>query len=324
MLVFDHMRHLESFFADENKRGRKMQDLYEVVQHAGNIVPRLYLLITVGAVYIKTKEAPAKDILKDLVEMCKGVQHPTRGLFLRNYLSQLSKDKLPDIGSEYESTGGTVQDSINFIIQNFTETVHLFSRLKNEGPVSERQKREKERSELRILVGKSLERLSNLEGVTLDLYRTIVLPKTLDVIVKSNDMMAQQYLMECIIQVFPDEFHLATLDTFLSSALDLHADVDLRAIFTSLMDRLSQFTQRRALEGVDINTSVNVVEIFMKYVDKAAEVHGIELTDTLSIQISLLSLSLQTYPDRIDYVNRIVSSVASQMNEKEYVSFQIY
>lgn len=28
------------------------------------VLPRLYLLITVGAVYIKSKQAPAKDILK--------------------------------------------------------------------------------------------------------------------------------------------------------------------------------------------------------------------------------------------------------------------
>ena len=61
-----------------------------------------YLLCTAGSVYIKSKEAPAKDVLKDLVEMCRGIQHPLRGLFLRSYLSQVSRDKLPDIGSEYE------------------------------------------------------------------------------------------------------------------------------------------------------------------------------------------------------------------------------
>lgn len=61
-----------------------------------------YLLCTAGSVYIKTKEAPAKEILKDLVEMCRGIQHPLRGLFLRSYLAQISRDKLPDIGSEYE------------------------------------------------------------------------------------------------------------------------------------------------------------------------------------------------------------------------------
>ena len=55
-------------------------------------------MITVGAVYIKAKEASRKDILKDLVEMCRGVQHPLRGLFLRHYLLQMTKNVLPDIG----------------------------------------------------------------------------------------------------------------------------------------------------------------------------------------------------------------------------------
>ena len=48
-----------------------------------------YLLCTVGSCYIRSKETAAKDILKDLVELCKGVQHPTRGLFLRSYLCQV-------------------------------------------------------------------------------------------------------------------------------------------------------------------------------------------------------------------------------------------
>lgn len=55
-------------------------------------------MITVGAVYIKAKEASRKDILKDLVEMCRGVQHPLRGLFLRNYLLQMTRNMLPDTG----------------------------------------------------------------------------------------------------------------------------------------------------------------------------------------------------------------------------------
>ena len=52
--------------------------------------------MTVGAVYIKAKQVPTKDIMKDLVEMCRGVQHPLRGLFLRNYLLQSIKRELPE------------------------------------------------------------------------------------------------------------------------------------------------------------------------------------------------------------------------------------
>jgi len=54
-------------------------------------------LITVGTVYIKIKEYSRKIILRDLVEMCRGVQHPLRGLFLRNYLLQCTKNLLPDV-----------------------------------------------------------------------------------------------------------------------------------------------------------------------------------------------------------------------------------
>ena len=90
------MRHLETFMVDEFQKGLKFDDLYELVQYANSIIPRLYLLITVGTVYIKIKEYSRKIILRDLVEMCRGVQHPLRGLFLRNYLLQCTKNLLPD------------------------------------------------------------------------------------------------------------------------------------------------------------------------------------------------------------------------------------
>lgn len=41
--------------------------------------------------------------------MARGVQHPIRGLFLRTYLMQMSKNLLPDTGSEYEGEGGNVK-----------------------------------------------------------------------------------------------------------------------------------------------------------------------------------------------------------------------
>merc|ERR1712018_1059041 len=96
MSICDELRHLEQFLLDEFRKGRKVADLYELVQYAGNIVPRMYLLITVGLVYIQTNEFSRRDILRDLVEMCRGVQHPLRGLFLRNYLLQCTRNILPD------------------------------------------------------------------------------------------------------------------------------------------------------------------------------------------------------------------------------------
>jgi vacuolar protein sorting-associated protein 35 len=169
---------LEAYLYDEReKHGKKMSELYELVQYAGNIVPRLYLLVTVASAYIRSKEAPVKDILRDTVEMCKGVQHPTRGLFLRNYLSEVTKDKLPDVGSD--GVDGSVHDSVEFILNNFTEMNKLWVRL-HMGPARERERREGERQELRILVGKNLSRISQLEGVDVDMYAATILPRILE------------------------------------------------------------------------------------------------------------------------------------------------
>lgn len=65
----------------------------------------------------------------------------------------------------------------------------------------DKERRERERSELRILVGTNLVRLSQLESVTVDDYRRLVLPGILEQVVSCRDAIAQEYLMECIIQV---------------------------------------------------------------------------------------------------------------------------
>lgn len=41
MRAFDELRRLEMFFKDESRHGVSVIDLYELVQHAGNILPRL-------------------------------------------------------------------------------------------------------------------------------------------------------------------------------------------------------------------------------------------------------------------------------------------
>ena len=160
--IMDEMRELEEYFATLQRNGTSMSELYNQVQACSTILPRLYLLCSVGGVYIQSQQTPAKTILKDLLEMLKGVQHPMRGLFLRNYLSHVTKNRLPDVGSPYEGVGGGVQDAYDFLLTNFSESNRLWVRLQNQGASKDKKKREKERQDLRILVGTNLVRLSQL------------------------------------------------------------------------------------------------------------------------------------------------------------------
>ncbi|KAL8706048.1 MAG: hypothetical protein Q9201_000870 [Fulgogasparrea decipioides] len=241
MSVFDALRHL-SVYLRESHPVNHLADLYELVQYAGNIVPRLYLMITVGTVYMGIEDAPVKEIMKDMMEMSRGVQHPIRGLFLRYYLSGQARESLPT-GSG-DGPEGNLQDSISFILTNFVEMNKLWVRLQHQGHSREREQRTKERQELQLLVGSNLVRLSQL--VDLEAYQTVILQPLLEQVVQCRDVLAQEYLLEVITQVFPDEFHLNTLDHLLSAIARLNPHVNVKSIVIGFMDRVSSYASRES------------------------------------------------------------------------------
>ncbi|KAI8062577.1 vacuolar protein sorting-associated protein 35 [Gongronella butleri] len=244
MAVFDALRHLTVYLTEAHQSGRHhLADLYELVQYAGNLVPRLYLMITVGSAYMSQPDAPVIEILRDMMEMTRGVQHPIRGLFLRHYLSDMTRDYLP--------VEGGLEQSIEFILNNLTEMNKLWVRLQYQGHSRDREKREIERQELKILVGTNLVRLSQLDEVDLETYQSIILPEILHQVVSCRDVIAQEYLMEIIIQVFPDDWHLRTLQPFLQATARLEPRVNVKQIIISLIDRLAAYATREAENDED-------------------------------------------------------------------------
>lgn len=316
MTVFDELRYLELFFMEEYRKGKSMAELYETVQHVSNVLPRLYLLITVGSVYIQTRELPAKDILKDLLEMVKGVQHPIRGLFLRYYLNKICKDKLPDKGNEYEGEGGDTNDSIEFILTNLSEMNRLWIRMQHTGHVKDKVKREKERSDLRVTVGENIIRLSNLEGVTLEIYKSHVLPKILETVTTAKDTISQQYLMDCVIQAFSDDYHLNTLAPLLDACTHLQPSVEIKSIFINLMDRLSNYAGDTK-EDLEIVNTIDIFSLFKTYIDKIISEQGgtIECKRLLELQVAFLRFSLKCYPMSTDNVNAILDSCVNLISK---------
>lgn len=310
MQIFDQMSRLENYFLEEYRRGRKISDLYEKVQHSSSILPRLYLLVAVGSVYIQTRELPAKAILKDLIEMVKGVQHPMRGLFLRYYLNKVCKDKLPDKGSEYDTDGDGTNDAIEFLLINLSEMNRLWVRMQHTGSIKDKTRREKERNDLRVTVGENIVRLSSLQGLNIQLYTTNVLPKVLEVIVSSKDAISQQYLVDCIIQAFPDSYHLHTLEPFLESLPQLQPTVDIKSILVNLFTRLADYSEEGDLDIVD---TIDIFALVKKSVDGIIkeQAGGSETKALLQLQVAFIRLSLKCYPYNTSHVNEILDSSAT-------------
>jgi vacuolar protein sorting-associated protein 35 len=263
MAVFDALRHLSSYLKDSHPVNH-LADLYELVQYAGNIIPRLYLMITVGTVYMSIEDAPVKEIMKDMMEMSRGVQHPIRGLFLRYYLSGQARENLP-MGNG-DGPEGNLQDSISFTLTNFVEMNKLWVRLQHQGHSRERELRTQERKELQLLVGNNLVRLSQL--VDLETYKNVILQPLLEQVVQCRDVLAQEYLLEVITQVFPDEYHLHTLDQFLAAVSRLNPHVNVKVIVIALMDRLSSYAARESEANPQENREQMEQEAIVKLLEK--------------------------------------------------------
>ncbi|KAH3666567.1 hypothetical protein WICMUC_005636 [Wickerhamomyces mucosus] len=306
IIVYDSLNLLAQFLKD-NHPHHHLSDLYELVQYAGNIVPRLYLMITVGTVYMTIPDAPVKEIMKDMIEMCRGVQYPIRGLFLRYYLSQRTKTILPQENL----------DSIQFIITNFIEMNKLWVRLQHQGPSREKDKRLKEREELKILVGSNLVRISQLENYDFEYYKTDILPTIIEQIIQCKDVLAQEYLLDVIIQVFPDEFHLKTLDELLQCIKKLNPAVDYKKIFINLIDRLTNFIKREEITELSDIADFNLFDKLWDYIKEFELINEFQVYELNLLLESITKLSLIFYPKKYENIDLVLRFAIEKAKELE-------
>ena len=260
MSVVDAMLTLKNYMIEEINRGRRLIDLYDDVQQAQNVIPRLYLMITAGSIYMEKVPRSTRIIIYDMLGLVKAVQNPIKGLFLRNYLLKMVKDKLPDKDNIYLREGASFEDSIKFIIENMEEMNRLWIRLSIGVKGPEKVKREKERDELKILIGESMTKLSSLENLNLDIYEQNVLPRLLNIIINSKDKLSQEYLMECIIHAFPDSYNVKCIENLLEAISNLEQGVDIGSIFVSLMEKLGNYFSR--FDNLENNENENDRQIF--------------------------------------------------------------
>lgn len=230
------------------------------------------------------------------------------GLFLRNYLLQSCRNILPDVvvedftGAEggKEDHSGTIEDSIDFILLNFAEMNKLWVRMQHQGHTRDKDRREKERLELRLLVGTNLVRLSQLESIDIERYKNMVLPGILEQVVSCRDSIAQEYLMECVIQVFPDEFHLSTLQPFLNSCAQLVSTVNVTNIIIGLIDRLAA--------SKDVELPDDLFEIFSNQISNIIKSRPeMPLEDVILMEGSLVRFCMAKISDREDRFRNIDS-----------------
>jgi len=108
-----------------------------------------------------------------------------------------------------------------------------------------------------------------------------------------------------VIQVFPDDFHLRTLEKILTTFPQLQPGVDVRAVLVSLVDRLANFATRSPTEIPD---DIDVFDVLFTHTTKIIEQRQkMPLEDVLALGVSLLNLTLKCYPQSLANVDKVLN-----------------
>ena len=305
--VLDEMLYVENYFKDEIRRGRKIKDLYDSVQQAQTLLPRIYLLITVGSIYMENNKNSCRKIIFDLLSLVKGIQDPIRGLFTRYYLLKMIKEKLPDKNNEYEGINGKFEDSLKFILQNLEEMNNLWIRLKNNKNEELNIKLENERDELKSLIGENITRLSSLNGLNEEIYENQVLPNLISIILSNKDKLSQEYIMGCLIYAFPDEFNMKCMNKILDTFYKMNKEVDKINLFINLMDKLSKFfiknNDNSEIKKIIDNTYDLLKNGVKNLIEQESSNDKIDLKNILQLLCSFLNFTINCCPNNEKIIN---------------------
>ena len=235
--VIEELLPLDKYFREEVKRGRRIKEFYEAVQQCITVLPRMYLMIITGNIYIENCPNDQKEIICEIMKMANGVQHPLRGFYTRYFILKTLKDNFNDIDS---------------ILTNIKEMNKLWIRI---GHMKHLLGSEsvKVRNELKDIIAENLTLLANVENINDNIYKNKILLPLLKIIIECGDYISQQNLLSNIINFLPDEYNIKSIDIIITSLSQMTDKVDIKEIFIKIMEKLGNFDSIEKLKDFKSN-----------------------------------------------------------------------
>ena len=235
--VIEELLPLDKYFREEVKRGRRIKEFYEAVQQCITVLPRMYLMIITGNIYIKNCPNDQKEIICEIMKMANGVQHPLRGFYTRYFILKTLKDNFNDIDS---------------ILTNIKEMNKLWIRI---GHMKHLLGSEsvKVRNELKDIIAENITLLANVENINDNIYKNKILLPLLKIIIECGDYISQQNLLSNIINFLPDEYNIKSIDIIITSLSQMTDKVDIKEIFIKIMEKLGNFDSIEKLKDFKSN-----------------------------------------------------------------------
>lgn len=262
-------------------------------------------MIVIGPELVSRGTAKILEVLLDISDMIKQSQNVIQSLFVHHFFLSVFRSILPD------STHLEAEKSIFFLLYNFAAMNRIWVRIstsnctqpsdfpppidnneqgqQTEQPDPNEASRE-QKKELSVLIGINIARIASLKHLTIEMYKKLILPKVGKHVELCEDDIAQEFILQSIVQAFPVEYHIQTIDSLFSLFNKVEQGVELASIISQLLDRLLDYD----FIEIDNETRKTVFLAFAKHIEGLFNIEGgLTLFDKIEILKKLLQFSLK-------------------------------
>lgn len=247
-MVFDEMHFIKKFIKDQSHKENKLEDLYTIVQQVTTLVPRLYLMITIGNLALEENYSLAKKVIADILKFMLCCKSPVKGLLVRYYFTKTLKDYFCNYLVDSETiesdnntitTNNDISDTPSFnnmifiievLLHNLEQSCNLWIKVENLD----------DKNNLKHTLGENVFRLANIETLTSEVYSGFILSKLLDIVLSKKDIYLKSYLLDCIIHAFPTELNLKCVSSIFSGISNLKGKININSFVISFIQRVEQ------------------------------------------------------------------------------------
>ena len=335
---------IEYYIRDNVSKGIKIKYIYESVQQCQYLIPRIYLMIISGSVYLGLYPIKYREIIYDLLNVVKCIQNPLRGFWIRYFLFKSLKNILPIKIGEYISNEEYFflyrNISLSFLMTNLEELVLFAMRTKKEIYIDDKKIEEKQRINMIQSIEEVIEEISCMKGVDKNIFVNKILPKMFDIIFKvenGNDYYLEQIIISAIIKYFNIELYyesqgISIIFLILRKIID-NKEIDKISMFNNLLNNYTKFIKNiRKNENSSLRNEImsSITTTFPLFLEKFNELQTtyknseekefnkfIDL-DTIFLKFSLKILKNGKDEQKTSIINIVLNSCSKRLNMFNY------
>ncbi|KAI0978202.1 hypothetical protein GJ496_003591, partial [Pomphorhynchus laevis] len=137
-----------------------------------------------------------------------------------------------------------------------------------------------------------------------------ILPFICVQLVSCRDSLAQEYIFECIIQAFPDFFHIHTFEKLMTTLMTLHATISVDTLLSSLTTRLAEFSHTE--EGSKLFTESKMISKCTEYSENIIKNSAcISRDEVIGLYKCVLKMALSANIETLEKLNTAVETAKS-------------